>query len=84
MNNTFWTPNSCDCTIEYGEDGTYINSITRCKLPAHQNAIDAAHLVTVLTHHRPFQLIHGNNPTKAQREEIAKNCHDEKIRIRNL
>jgi len=70
---TRWHPTTCDCIILV-EPKKYK---FRCNL--HKDSRDVSEQKA---HHDTFRLLHGRNPTEAQRVDIDLRSEAEKIRIR--
>jgi hypothetical protein len=57
---TRWSPDTCDCVIEYDKGLKYVRTVAACKEPSHAAAAGTPdHLAMVLAHHMPF-----NDPGK--------------------
>ncbi len=81
---TIWSPDSCNCKIEYDSTVNWIKTHNRCNHPAHKNANGQAHLTVVIAHNQAFNMKHGEFPTETQQEEISKDKADERSRIKKL
>lgn len=77
---TIWSPDTCDCVIEYNERINWIKSHKNCRL--HSNLRNQTHLNTVLAQNRRFNLAFPNPQTENQIDLIKLSRRVNKLRIR--
>lgn len=77
---TIWSPDTCDCKIEYNSRINWVSTIQKCRL---HKSLDGQNLLdSVLAQNRRFNLSHGSEPTKEEFEDISTSKHINKERIR--
>jgi len=81
---TIWSPDTCDCVVEYNKKINWISTIRKCRL--HQSLDRQDLLNAVLTQNRRFNLAHGINPTPTEIEDLilSKDINKQRIRKENL
>jgi len=79
MTNTTWTPDTCDCKIEYNPNGNWVNSKDNCRL--HKRLNGQIHLDTVRAQNKRFNNA-IQNPNILEEEEIRLTKEVNKLRIR--
>jgi len=79
-----WSPDSCDCKLEYNSKINWVSTIQKCRL---HKSLDGQNLLdTVMAQNRRFNLSHGSEPTEEELTDIAtsKEINRERIKRENL
>ena len=77
---TRWTVDSCDCIIDFNNNGNWVNSFKKCRHHNHLNG--QAHLKTVQSQNRRFNSAFADPLTENQIELIIVAKQLNKLRIR--
>ncbi len=77
---TTWSPDTCDCKIEYNKNIQWIRTIKVCRL--HKNLKQQNLLGAVLAQNRRFNLSFGDILTENQEKLIILSKNVNKLRIR--
>jgi len=77
---TIWTPDTCDCKIEYNKKIHHVKTHAKCKL--HQPLNNQTLLDAVIAQNQRFNLAHGINPTETEKEDLSISKQVNKLRIR--
>jgi len=77
---TIWSPDTCDCVLEYNKNIQWIRTINKCRL--HNSLKNQNLLNAVLTQNRRFNLAHGINPTQTEIDDLIVSKEVNKLRIR--
>ena len=77
---TIWSPDTCDCIIEFNKRINFIKSWNNCRL--HSNLRQQDHLNTILAQNKRFNLAFGNITTDDQIELISLSKRVNVLRIR--
>lgn len=89
MGNTIFSPDTCDCVVEYSSviidgdgDLEFVRMINACAL--HGKNKDKNTYKKMLSHNRSFNMKYGDTPSDKQVIEIINDKRLEKERIKNL
>jgi len=81
LNNTTWTPTTCDCKLEFNRNTNWVSTIRKCKL--HKRLDGQLLLEAVLAQNRRFNnAFSPNNPTLEQSGLIGLAQRVNRLRIR--
>jgi len=77
---TTWTPDTCNCKIEFDDKIQWIKTLEKCRL--HQPLEKQALLNAVIAYNQSFNLSLGIDPTEQQQRLITLSKAVTKIKIR--
>lgn len=77
---TVWSPDTCDCKIEYDENGEWIKTIKKCRL--HQRLKKQDLFIAVMAQNRRFNSSLGDVLNEKQEDKIALAKEINKLRIK--
>jgi len=78
---TIWSPDTCDCKIEYNKQKNWIKSWNNCRL--HDNLRNQTHLNTVTAQNQRFNRALGDDQTDEQLHltGLAKRVNQLRIKV---
>lgn len=78
---TTWSPDTCDCILEYNSRINWISTIKKCRL--HKSLDGQALLNEVMALNRRFNMAHGITPDEIEFQDIAISKEVNVLRIRS-